>query len=453
MTIVPGQRSPLEELPTELHDKVASRTLLKFLGSLIQQQKRIFSHLKELYTSAHIYKSYGNYKTIPYEFVRNVLRGYDHLFWPGIWNLRLVSKAVYGSATRYFFKHAFAPFYALKNDTGRRTQDWILAANSTLPRVIRRAKFEISDGEKRKTEMMFLSGMSEEKVRAFRIFMSILPSTIAKLEMLECLSVSMPEGWYCKYNGHESDHGPNLDLLLLDELRSGLVSMLTTPKFELLTDLGLLLPCTYDFVVLDHALSGDFLKRLRHLYLGFINASGTVGSRDYLRWFEEDDDGDDGVPFSNLQERYPNTEYMNGIFKIVKRCPNLESLGLSGTQMLDFDLLEWQPRAGGLECLYLKRATVKVDSLKQLLSPALVLDGSSPLFSVWLDEVELRTRTWFDVFEHLLQCPSPSYFNPNNLTYARYSEFPEFKVYAYRPWEDNATYLVIMTQMGMPWLP
>ncbi|PSN75405.1 hypothetical protein BS50DRAFT_568066 [Corynespora cassiicola Philippines] len=279
--------------------------------------------------------------------------------------------------------------------------------------------------------------MTYPEIKRIRSLLTATKKCIAKLPNLECLRVSKTGSpvseSYCSGN----DKAPDYNLSLVSELRESLVTVLSTLRFEYLTDLQLNLPCTFDFHAIEKALPGRICSQLRRLYLEYSDCTGPGGSNSYLHYYDEDDDGDYYVPLSNLQNQYLNTDYMSSVTKIVSRCMNLESLGLRGTQHLQMDSLDWKPTRDGLKHIYLDRVAVGQDRLIQLLSPAESRGlEESPLFSTWLEEVHLTSGTWENVFQHLFQCPRLAYLNPQNLNYWRHGSSAEYKYYTCRPWED-----------------
>ncbi|CZR66774.1 uncharacterized protein PAC_16675 [Phialocephala subalpina] len=261
---------------------------------------------------------------------------------------------------------------------------------------------------------------------------------LARMSQLESFQIVLP-GWASGYTGggEATGHAPDLNLDLLTTLRTTLSSALSTNPCSHLTELRLSLPCTYDFVDVSENIPDSLLAQLKTLFLAITDATGPGGAKEYLIWAEEDDDGDDRFPFSNLQLAYPNTEHMEGIFSIVSRCHNLETLGLDGTQFLQADLMEWAPTLRGLKELYLKRVKLNSENLIKLLSPAKSVSiSSSPLSKVWLELVDLTAGLWDAVFSHLLLCPSLEFFQPEDLSYARGSENFHLKMWSGRSWED-----------------
>jgi hypothetical protein len=60
---------------------------------------------------------------------------------------------------------------------------------------------------------------------------------------------------------------------------------------------------------------------LKHLYLEYIDGTGPGGDLYYTRSWQGDNDseGDEEYPYSNLQKKFPNVEYMDDVFKLVNR--------------------------------------------------------------------------------------------------------------------------------------
>jgi hypothetical protein len=217
-----------------------------------------------------------------------------------------------------------------------------------------------------------------------------LPDLLPKLPKLATFEVYLP-GWRSEYHGYGDGHAPQLNLWRLGSLTRCLSNGLRTSTFEHLEDLRLSLTCTNEFSELSKALPDALLSRLGHLFLQITDARGLGGSRDYLIWVNEDDDGDDGFPKPNLQTIYPNAKHSSSTFSIAARCANLESFWIFSTHFLDADQLDWSPTSSGLKFLFLKRVRISAENLVQLLSPNKHSSiASSPLAKVWLEESRCR---------------------------------------------------------------
>jgi hypothetical protein len=240
-----------------------------------------------------------------------------------------------------------------------------------------------------------------------------------------------------------SDYAPQLDLELWETINRKLVEGLMTSKLENLTDLRLSLPCAYDFVSIGESLPSIMFERLNTLYLGITDATGPDGSKDYLHWANEEENGDDHIPLSNLQKRHPNVDRLgqsdseidtdskddgdqrgnkfvptsgNEVgFKVTSRCPNLETLGSSGTHLVDGNLLPKMLVSQNLTNLFLDRIKISAENLIRLLSPT---TDTSLISGLMLENVELTAGTWAQVCKHLLQYPNLVYFHAEDLTYS-----------------------------------
>ncbi|KUJ17065.1 uncharacterized protein LY89DRAFT_718750 [Mollisia scopiformis] len=267
-------------------------------------------------------------------------------------------------------------------------------------------------------------------------FIDKMPRVTKNLSQLESLQIFFPT-WSSKYSDMD-DGTVQLDLDLLSHFRATISTALSATPLSNLTELRLSLPCTHDFVEVSTTVPDSLLARLKALFLSVTDATGPGGRKEYLYWADETTDGDDGFPHSNLQQQYPNTGHMQGIFAIVSRCHNLETLGLQGTQLLDGDLLEWSPASSGLQSLFLERVKFSSSNLIKLFSPNKSLEISkSRLMRIWLEVVDLTADFWEEVFSHLLLCPKLEFVHLDEVSYARGSENFDLKLWFGRPWEDS----------------
>ncbi|KAF1954782.1 hypothetical protein CC80DRAFT_594825 [Byssothecium circinans] len=212
----------------------------------------------------------------------------------------------------------------------------------------------------------------------------------------------------------------------------------------------LTLPTAYDISVVGASISNEIAARLKHLYLEYIDGTGPDGDLDYTSCWQGDDDsdGDEEFPLSNLQQRFPNKEYSSWVIGLVNRCHCLESLGLTETQRIRFEGLDWRPAANaGLKTLYIDRAIMSAENLFTLLSPpsnsASSPNGSkspstkyptsedpaektscSPITAFHPKNIRLLDSTspssWGDIFTYLKDnCPDLRYLHRYNAIYDR----------------------------------
>ncbi|KAE9365010.1 hypothetical protein N431DRAFT_95188 [Stipitochalara longipes BDJ] len=327
--------------------------------------------------------------------------------------LRLTSKAFNEAASRVLFRSYPVIWDALSISEGSKTQlasSLMNSENKLLP-MVRRLKVSFQNSLKHfeiGTHDYNDQGPSKEIIED-------LPMVLKNLSSLNCLEV-YTSSWVMDHRT-SSRLGPGLqlDCALLEKVPRAISYGIS--NMEYLTDLRLLLPCTHDFLELSNSVADSIFHGIRHLFLGVTDATGPGGSMDYLMFLDDDDDE---FVLSNLQQSHSNVDHIRELLAVVERCPNLESLGLEGTQMLNCDLLRWMPTTMGLKSLYLFRANISAEKLVTLLSsPAAHNMKLSSIIKVWLERVNLTAGTWSDVFDHLMACPSLAYHNPQDLSYAR----------------------------------
>ncbi|KAF2870764.1 hypothetical protein BDV95DRAFT_607897 [Massariosphaeria phaeospora] len=403
--------APIQKLPQELYDE-------------------IFSHFKEPYTGASGWTPDRNgatkkpYCAAQYDHARRVFRDYALHANADLRSVRLVSRSFYRSATKLMFGDCVVRSSAFQT----KATHSFAASNITpfMAHAIKRLRVDFCESDPESKRLFAKAGPGLAKQTTADALLEFIrghPSAISKLPNLECLMVTAPR--YLN-SGTEWSDQLDLDLDVVDRLRSSLVSVFSAAKFEFLTDLRLSLPCAYDFAVLSEALSDEMCLQLQHLYLEYTDATGQGGCRMYKTWCDYRGDpyemSDARVPLSNLQQRYPNAEYAAHICTLIGRCCNLESLGLAATHHFEGNLLNWKPALGkGLKTLYLRRVRINSDVLIGLVSPH--PETKSPLFSLRFNEVDLLSGSWAQVFSHISEnCPSLSYLSPDHLSYAQEGE-------------------------------
>ncbi|KAF2688141.1 hypothetical protein K458DRAFT_175749 [Lentithecium fluviatile CBS 122367] len=412
--------SAIEALPTELHDEIVSHLRE---NNVIYEQNHLLYHTEQDYDHT--------LRVFKLDFRQR--QSLDALI-----SLRLTCKTLHRSATRALLGQCVIPLFSMRQASLQNMEE-LVSGEGILSSMTPALNHVLFDLEPDYCDYRHCFGdiRTEMDRSLFGTFERVFPLVLAKLPIIQTLIVSI---WTrCEYSMSE-EVAPSLDLAIIAAFRNCLVTALGNTTLEHLTDLRLTLPCAYDFVAVGAALPDDMCARLRRLYLGYVDATGPGGSEQYLVWRDSYGDGDEDVEFSNLQKLYPNEEYINALYSIVNRCPNLNSLGLSATQHLDGDPLSGIPAAvKGLKDLYLYRVRISHTGLIRLLSSTSsdTSDPPNPITSAWLEAVELKSGTWKDIFEHLLHCSSFSYLCPKDLVYARDELSHQHKLYNSRPWEDS----------------
>jgi hypothetical protein len=356
--------------------------------------------------------------------------------------------------TRAYFRSQPAVFRASQDNALQRLQEFIIDEHAVIAPQVTHLEVELSPG-RFKNSIFKLEREGEENIRGapnIRTFVPKLEDAVAKLPKLERLAINV--NGLCRSDKPVSDNGdddeeemdvqrPHLDLDLLDLIRSTLSSIFSSPSTELrmLTNLRLTLFSTYDIATIGSHISDTVACQLQRLHLEYTDGTGPGGDREYTRysdgWGGDDEDGDENMPYSNLQRRYKNTEYMPAVCAFVSRCHNLKTLGIEGTQCFDLASLDWKPRNGGLEGIYLSRAVATASQLVSLLSPSPSSPTStSNIKAFQIDEVQLFDETWADVFDHLASCPHLNYIHVYNLVYAKAGESAHHRRSNNRPWEN-----------------
>jgi hypothetical protein len=354
--------------------------------------------------------------------------------------------------TRAYFRSQPAVFRASQDNALQKLQEFIIDEHTVIAPQVTRLEVELSPG-RFKNSIFELEREGEESIRGagnLQTFVPKLHDAVVKLPKLERLAINVngmcrsDEPVYPDDEEEENDaHGPRLDLDLLDLIRSTLSSIFSSPSTELrmLTNLRLTLFSTYDIATIGSHISDTVACQLQRLHLEYTDGTGPGGDREYTRysdgWGGDDEDGDENMPYSNLQRRYRNTEYMAGVCTFISRCHNLKTLGIEGTQCFDLASLDWKPRNGGLEGVYLSRAVVTAEQLVSLLSPsASSLTATSNIEAFQIDDVQLFDEMWGIVFDHLASCPQLNYIHVYNLVYAKNGESAHHRRDNNRPWEN-----------------
>ena len=350
--------------------------------------------------------------------------------------LRLVCKAFDHAMTRLYFQHKYATFRTWENTATSRLQKYIIEEGAKFPPCIKRLQIMLSESrlspdglfEKRDVENNpGLAGKLALLVANTSAFVPRIEEAVSKSPTLKRLVVTLEENWRSAPlevdQRDDEDYGLKLDLDFLQLIRSNIASIFSSPRVHLplLTYLRLTLPSAYDIATIGACIRDEMAMQLRHLFLEFIDGTGPGGDRAYD--FDERSINDEhGSPlYSNLQTRFPNTDYMDGICTLVSRCRNLESLGLKGTQYCNLESLVWRPTKG-LKSLYLHRTRTPSSVVLALLSPSTGISESSStsrIVSVEFSDVDLHGSAWSTIFDHLGSSPLLAYVDVKDIPIGR----------------------------------
>jgi len=351
--------------------------------------------------------------------------------------LRLVCKAFDHAMTRLYFQHKYATFRTWENTATSRLQKYIIEEGAKFPPCIKRLQIMLSESrlspdglfEKRDVENNpGLAGKLALLVANTSAFVPRIEEAVSKSPTLKRLVITLEENWRSAPlevdQRDDEDCGLKLDLDFLQLIRSNIASIFSSPRVHLtlLTYLRLTLPSAYDIATIGACIRDDMAMQLRHLFLEYIDGTGPGGDRAYD--FDERSINDEhGSPlYSNLQTRFPNTDYMDGICTLVSRCRNLESLGLKGTQYCNLESLVWRPTKDGLRNLYIDRVRTPSLVLLALLSPSTGISESSStsrIVSVDLSDVDLHGSAWSTIYDHLGSSPLLAYVDVKDIPIGR----------------------------------
>ena len=261
----------------------------------------------------------------------------------------------------------------------------------------------------------------------------LLPTFLSNLKSLTSLEVKFPP-W--DVNAEGGGHEP-IDVVTVERLVNGIAHSLHQP-FEYLNSLYLNLLCTHDVYHLSKSLPESTKVKLNHLHIVIKDSTGPGGSDEYLQEREMDDGDDeeeneDTLSISDLQKKFPNARYMFAILDLLRDCPNLTALGLTGTHFLDCTNLS--QASGKLEIIILERVRISAEKLLQLILPS--LPGPCKLRYLWLRTVELTAGTWNDVFQTLiLHTHALSILRISSLGYYRFGESKHLRVQNVRRYQS-----------------
>ncbi|PSN71156.1 hypothetical protein BS50DRAFT_570561 [Corynespora cassiicola Philippines] len=261
-----------------------------------------------------------------------------------------------------------------------------------------------------------------------------LADAICALPRLEVLRIDL-ESVANKWPGERFE----FSLQRTTQLISILVDAFTSPSLSThITTLYLSLFCTRDFEIISQSAPDLLLERIRHLYIQVVDGTGPWGNDEYDRIYSFADDYMDETPYSNLQQLYPNRLHQQGVFDLIKKCKRLRSLGITGTQHLDLDSLEWARGKNELEILYLKRMRISATKCLEILSPGHAQALSDfRMERVQFSEVELKDGVWETIFKNLEKTPSLQFFGAENLDYMFMGDSSVFRLGGPYLWTES----------------
>jgi hypothetical protein len=385
------------------------------------------------------------------ELLRNATHDHDgYQIHAGDINLRLVCKAFDRAMTRAFFNTESAIFRAHETDAVQRLQEFIIDEQATIAPYVKCLEIELTGkwsgpfefrkatADPEKTESLavqlnkFLPKLEDAVARLPKL-VGLIFDINEKLESIEPVIIAEDDEEEMK-----KCHGPVVDLELQENIRSTIAHVFSSLRvdFQSLTYLRLTLFCTYDLATVGKHISDETAMQLRYLHLEYTDSTGQAGSRYYSRYTEDqDEDGTDNMPFSNLQLRYPNIDYMSGVCNLISRCRALQSLSVEATQCLDLKDLDWRPATSGLENVLLKRVVINSATLLALTSSS---DTSvSNIVAFDMREVKLWDGTWGTIFDRLAAISSLGDVYVDNLFYDASGESAGNVAGNGRLWEDS----------------
>lgn len=376
----------------------------------------------------------------PFEYFDDVNRKYERRATPDVGSLRdlrLVSKAFNIAATYVLFRSTRTLWFL--GGTYRKTSEGavarsILCRANYLPSQIKhlKAKFGSDIFTKICLDDLDWGDQEERKLDSWKMsnFISRFSNVLSSLSQLVSLEISAGT-WANQliYDGFEY-YADSLELDVIDSFMAQISTALSTTPFVNLIELRLSLPCTHNFTIIGQSIPDALLQRLKSICFAVTDSTGLGGSKQHIAWTpwtDEDTGGEPYLPLSNLQEHYPNSEHASAMFGLASRCQNLESLTLESTHRLYCDLRS--SSTSKLAFVSLDRMIISAARLITLLPP-------STLTRLWLHDIELKSGTWADVFDHLQTCEKLEYLNPADCSYAKRGRSKHLRHY-YPGWDGE----------------
>lgn len=220
-----------------------------------------------------------------------------------------------------------------------------------------------------------------------------LPLCVQALRNLRSLDVG------CRSASYSSGSEELLPHEHCQQLDTTMAVILTYADLDHLENLTISVPCTYDIHTImeydrDRAYSqcrpplARTMSSLRSLTLNICDSSDPQGQRYFYKQTS-----------MLLQTFGSQAQYAQSFFDFAGVPPNLESLAISCTAPLNFDLFDTS-RLQRLRNLSLTCVKISGDHLLRLLT-----QNRATLDTIWFTQVELNSRTWEDVLVQLCGFP------------------------------------------------
>ncbi|KAH6665375.1 hypothetical protein B0J14DRAFT_606006 [Halenospora varia] len=359
--------------------------------------------------------------------------------------LRLANRAINQAATDVLFKHK--PFVLCSSGINCLNLE---AVTSTNPSVTLRDGLDpgmplenlrivglYMDSNSRTESDIFEDSEPGEEDRQSPLIKNealsrVIPLALRRMATLDAISIKfspLTSTYLSKWSA------PLVDASVNDKVSTAIGMGLASSTLPYLTTLLLCLPCTHDFVAFSNSASQELLERLTVLELGISDATGYGGSREYQDTNAGTDPRFDDmeVPGSALQKMYPNVDYQDAMFRIASRCINLKVLRISCTHYLDANFIQWIPAQTRLRALSLLRVKISAKNLIRLMAPCTSKEitdldlRTSVIEHIQLEEIDLTTGEWWEVFEAMQMLPKLSFLNPSDLNYAWQGDNPQWR--------------------------
>lgn len=210
----------------------------------------------------------------------------------------------------------------------------------------------------------------------------VLPINIAKLENLRSFQASAccPTA-----KSHQSLMLPEDLRTILTDTVGRTLAFLALQAPPSLSALELNLPLAYDFVQISKLqMTATSMTSVRGLDLQILDDSGTGGSLDHYE------------SRSSIQALHPNSLYADGVVELLRFLPNLHSLNIAATHVLNMEGLK-DANLCHLRALSLRRIRISAIGVHEIIRSGCW----EQLKCLKLEECSLTSGKWQDVFSSI----------------------------------------------------